>query len=260
MRNAYYIISLILVICIGCQWSLKPSGKQADAGELTIERYDRIEALFLTAGDYAALQQMNTVYPMQTRTLIEDMLHIGHVNDEDINNRFYFFFQDSVLQQLIADVQEQYTDISDISEQMNDAFEILKKKLPTLEMPHIYTQIGSFDQSIVVAGNNLGISLDKYLGSDYPFYQQHYSERQRQAMVRSMIVPDCIGFYLLSKYPMPKNAADDQKLRDQHVGRIQWVVNQVMKDKLFDSEYVDAAEQLMNNSSRLSYERLLRYL
>ena len=53
--------------CIGCEWQLR-----FDEPEVVVDRYDRIQSLYLTTGDYSALQQMNTVYPMQTRTLIED--------------------------------------------------------------------------------------------------------------------------------------------------------------------------------------------
>ena len=39
-------------------------------------------------------------------------------------------------------------------------------------MPEVYTQVGAFDQSIIVANDMLGISLDKYLGADYPLYRK----------------------------------------------------------------------------------------
>ena len=103
MRKTYGILVFMMLLCIGCQWQLKPNDEDAVAN-ISVARYDRIESLYLTTGDYSALQQMNTYFPMQTRTLIEDMLHIGKVDDPETNRRFLRFFQDSTLQRMLADV------------------------------------------------------------------------------------------------------------------------------------------------------------
>jgi hypothetical protein len=247
----------MMLLCFGCQWQLKPNDDDA-AANVSIARYDRIESLYLTTGDYSALQQMNTYFPMQTRTLIEDMLHIGKVDDPETNSRFLRFFQDSTLQRMLIDVQQQYADMDDVNEELASAFERLQEKMPALEIPHIYAQIGSFDQSIVVADGSLGISLDKYLGANYPFYQQNYSADQRRMMVRSMIVPDCLSFYLLSLYPLPLELVNTQKGRDQHMSKIQWVVNEVTEREVFQSDFVSAVDHYMNNNKGLSFDEMLR--
>ena len=90
--------------CIGCEWQLKSD--EADV-EIAVDRYDRIQSLYLTTGDFSALQQMNTAYPTQTRTLIEDVLRIGKVNESDINTKFLRFYQDSTLQMLINEAEQQ---------------------------------------------------------------------------------------------------------------------------------------------------------
>jgi len=246
-----------MLACIGCEWHLRPT-EQSVADEVSVERYDRIETLFLTTGDVAALQQMNTNYPGQTRTLIEDLLQIGHVNDSDINARFHHYFQDTTLLRLLADVDEQYADMSDINQELTNAFDRLRKLLPNLPVPQIYAQIGSLDQSLVIDSGTLGISLDKYLGSDYPLYLKYgYTERQRSTMTRSFIVPDCLGFYLLSLYPFPEGEAATQQERDRHMGCIQYVVNRAIVKELFKNEHVDWATQQMRSRKVRTAEELL---
>ena len=50
---------------------MKLTSEEEDNGNIVeIERYDRLEYRYLTTGDFSALQQMNTEYPMETRTLI----------------------------------------------------------------------------------------------------------------------------------------------------------------------------------------------
>lgn len=257
VRKTYYILFALMLLCVACEWRLKPNDATSDDGQVSIERYDRVEHLYLSTGDRAALQQMNTSYPMQTRMLIEDVLCIGKVNDPEINRKFLYFFQDSTLQVMLSDVQRQYEDISDLDMQLSDAFRRLRKELPNVDIPLIYTQIGSFDQSIVVGHKTLGISLDKYLGADYPFYQDHYTERQRRMMSRAMIVPDCLGFYLLSLFPMPDDRELQQQERDIHMGKIQWVVNLVTDTLVFDNDHVAAVERYMKHHKGQPLEHML---
>jgi hypothetical protein len=246
-----------MLFCIGCEWRLKSNDEISDGSQVSIERYDRIEGLYLTTGDYSALLQMNKTYPIQTRTLIEDVLRLGQVNDPDINHKFLQFFSDSTLQCLINDVQDQYANIDDLNDDLTDAFGKLKDEIPSFEFPEVYVQIGSFDQSIIVGNKMLGISLDKYLGADYPFYVEHYTLEQRKLMTRSMIIPDCLGFYLLSLYPMPSKELTQEE-RDMHMGKIQWVVNKVTDRLVFDNTQVSQVDSFMKRHKKMSMEQLLR--
>ena len=242
-----------MTVCTGCQWRLPPPDEEAKDDVVTIERYDRPEMLFLTTGDFAALQQLKTVYPTQTRMLIEDVLQLGQVDDTDINTRFLLFFQDSTLQVLMADVEREFGSLDDESRRLAEAFARLRSMLPDAELPVVYSQIGSLDQSIIVGDGQLGISLDKYLGSDYPLYLKYgYSEQQRQMMTRRYIVPDCLGFYLLSLYPP---SADS--LRMEQMARIQYVVNRAMNERFFTNDGIAEVERYLKGK-RISIAELLR--
>ena len=251
MRKYYLFVIMLLILCLGCQWHLKSSEKSAHDDRVKIERYDRIETLFLTTGDYSALQQMNTEYSTQTRTLIENVLRLGNVDETDINTRFYGFYQDTTLQSIISEVQLQYEDMADVDADLSKAFERLSQFLPDIKVPRVYTQITALDQSIVVGDGMLGISLDKYLGQNYPLYQRYgYSERQRKMMSREYIVPDCISFYLLSLYP-----SDNVY---QQMPKIQYIVNRVMGRTVFDDERVGQIEAFMNSHHDVTIDSLLR--
>lgn len=251
VKKIYLILLVLMCTCLGCEWRLRSDLRPES--DLFIERYDRTEAFFLTTGDFSALQQMQTHYPMQTRRLIEDVLQLGKVDDEHINIRFLSFFQDSTLQALISEVGRQYDDMSDIDQSLRESFEQFSQLFPNAETPIVYTQIGSLDQSIVVGDSLLGISLDKYLGADFPLYVKYgYSERQRSMMTREYIVPDCLVFYLLSLYPAPSDS-----LHEVHMGRIQHSVNSMLKQQFFKSPYVEQARQQMDENKGLSFPELL---
>ena len=250
---------LLMMALIGCQLQMRPSDEQQKQEGVVLDRYDRVESMYLTLADFAALHQMRTEYPLQTRTLIEHVLQLGPVDDPDINNRLLIFFQDSTLQDIINDVARQYENTDMIEKQLVAAFHRLSVMLPGVKMPHFYTQIGSLDQSIVVSDTLVGISLDKYLGEDYPAYIRYgYTPRQRSMMTREYIVPDCLGFYLLSLFPIPENTDTLMDKRHFHMLKIQCVVNKVMDRRVFTNDSILLLDKFFTAHSGYTTEQFLR--
>lgn len=241
-----------------CEFKLKPFNENGDNQRIEVCRYDRLESQYLTTSDFSALQQMNTEYPMETSTLIEKILRIGEVNDPQINNKFLSFYQDSTLQTIISDAESQYANMDDLNGSLNTVFEKLKKEIPSLPLPRIYAQIGALDQSIVVGNSSIGISLDKYLGKDYPLYKKYYTESQRKTMTRSYIVPDCLCFYLLSQYTMNNIEARPQLERDLHMGKVMWVCNKMLEKRFFNTRYVKIIDRYMAANHSVGIEDLLK--
>lgn len=256
MRKIYFII-LIIFVCLlsSCEIKIKPNEDEL-AARLEVKRYDRLESRYLTTGDFSALQQMNIDYPMETRTLIEDVLQIGEVNDPQINSKFLKFFQDTVLQSIISDVELQYANMGDINSQLYNAFSKLNKLLPEIPTPSVYSQIGALDQSIIIGDNSIGISLDKYLGSEYPLYKKYYNLQQREVMTREYIVPDCLSFYLLSVYPLKNRDKKNQFDRDLHMGKVMWVVNKSLGNKFFRTKYTEIVDRYMKRNPKMPLSEL----
>ena len=257
MKKSGWLLLVASFLLSACELRLKPFEEESEH-RMEVFRYDRLESQYLTTGDFSALQQMSTEYPMETRTLIEDILHIGEVNDPQINKKFLTFFQDSTLQMIVSDAESQYANMDDINQQLNKAFFNLKGHIPDMPLPQVYAQIGALDQSIVIGNQSIGISLDKYLGEDYPLYKKFYSASQLKAMSRSYIVPDCLSFYLLSLYPMPDFEQRSQIDRDLHIGKIMWVCNQALECKFFRSKYINMVDNYMKRNKNLTLDSLLR--
>jgi len=259
LKKLYSIILCLLVISFldSCDWKFKITGEEDDPDRIEIQRYDRLESRYLATGDFSALQQMNTTYPVETRTLVEDVLQLGAVTDSHINNKFLSFFQDSTLQNIISDAEAQYANMDDLNDMLTASFIKLKKLLPNIQYPVIYTQIGALDQSIIVGDKLIGISLDKYLGKDYPVYQRFYSEQQRESMERKYIVPDCLTFYLLSLYPMKDHDQQSQLNRDLHIAKVMWTVNQVLPHPMFKSKYVSMVNHYMKHHKDVTVDQLM---
>lgn len=226
---------------------------------IELKRYDQLQYRFLSNGDYSALQQMNTTYPIETRTLLENVLQLGTVDDGGVNDRFLKYFQDTTLQIVMTEVETKFADVSDINEKLSKAIRRLCKKIPSLPIPTVYTQIGAFSQSIVIGNdNNIGICLDKYLGKDNPVYTPYYNSSQRRMMTREYIVPDCLLFYLISLFPMENFETASQAERDNHIGRIQWVVNYAMDTKFYKTPECRQTNDYMKKNKNISFTNLLQ--
>ena len=247
----------LLVACVGCQFKLMPEDSAATQPLVSIARYDQLEYRYLTTGDFSALQEMNTEYPIETRTLIEDVVKVGDATDPSINSKLLKFYQDTILQSIIADVEAEYADIDDLNTGFSHAFTRLKKAFPDIRVPRIYTQISALDQSVVVGNGMIGISLDKYLGENYPVYKRYYSEQQRRQMNRQNILPDCLTFFLLSEFQIDKFEMRPQIERDLHMAKLQWVVNQLMGTRFYKTKYVCAIEHYMRHHPHSSYLELI---
>lgn len=247
-----------MVVCSSCEFKLKANDDEDDPSNIKVERYDRLESRYVITGDFSALQQMNTEYPIETRTLVEKMLRIGDVSDHDISERFLRFYQDSTLQTLVNDVELEYANMDDINQGLRNAFENLREWIPNIPLPRVYTQIGALDQSIVVGDQTIGISLDKYMGAKYPIYKEfNYSSEQLETMNRSYIVPDCISFYLTSLYPLKNYDTRTQLERDLHMGKVMWVTNKALGSEIFDTDYIRMINRYMKKHPDVTIAQLL---
>lgn len=257
MRKLVTYFIAVVIFGASCQFKLDPAENDKQVDAITIERFDQLQNRYLTTGDYAALQQMSTQYPTETRTLIEDILQLGEVSDSHINSLFLGFYQDTTLQSILNEVQIQFADLSDINHALESTFQRLRRNIPDLAVPRIYTQVGALNQSIVISDSAIGISLDKYLGADFPLYKQFYDEQERATMTRANIVPDCILFYLLSLYPLDDFANRTQDERDEHMGKVMWATNQILGKPHFNTPQVKAAADYARKNPRLTIPKFL---
>lgn len=257
MKKLYFAYLLMVLAFVACDFAM-PRVLSADASDsIFIRRYDRIESRYLSTGDFAALQEMNTQYPTETRALIEDILRLGVVSDPNINAELLNYFRDTTLQIVLRDVQAEFADISDLEKDLRKAFMKIRKELPQAEIPEFYTQVASFDQSIVVDNNKIGISLDKYLGKDYPLYSRFYDKHQRETMSREYIVSDCVVFYLISRYGLKDFDSRTQLEKDARIAIISWIADKVVGKSMYTKNGTDKVDAFMKSHPDMTIQELL---
>ena len=92
VRKFINIILIVEFVLASCELKLKPFDSNKQNTTIKIARYDRLQSCYLTTGDYSVLQEMNTEYPVETRTLIEKVLQIGDVFDPNISSKYLRFY------------------------------------------------------------------------------------------------------------------------------------------------------------------------
>ena len=129
----------------------------------------------------------------------------------------------------MLDVEDKYKDLGSFEKDLTKGFLYLKKRIPSFTIPLVYSQISALNQSVVVSDSLIGISLDKYMGEDYPMYKRYYYNYQRASMNPERIVPDCLSFYLLSLYPFPWER-NHRTLFDlmMYRGKIAWITEKAL--------------------------------
>ena len=234
MRKILFLFISALVM-VSCQWGGK-SSHGSDEIQVKIARYDRLQYEYVTLHSVAALQKMNTNYPQVTKLMIEDVLELGKVDDNKINEVLLDFFRDTTLQRLVRDVDVKFKDLSWLEEDLEEGMKKFKKKVPSLRTPWFYSQISALNQSVVVVDTVVGFSLDKYMGADYDLYKRYYYDYQTYSMRPNRIVPDCFTYYLLSEYPYVWKPGRTLLELMMHRGKVHWVVSQVLGYKSFADE------------------------
>jgi hypothetical protein len=89
--------------------------------------------------------------------------------------------------------------------------------------------VSGFGQNVLAGEGTLSLSIDKYLGRDYPLYSRFFYGYQRQKMQPAHIVQDYLAGWLMSEYPF---TGRENVLLDRMVyeGKIKYLVAQALPD------------------------------
>jgi hypothetical protein len=160
----------------------------------------------------------------------EKVIYIGRSDSLDFQERLHSFFSDSALMALYGDEQSAFSDISEINAELSQGMEILLSNFPQLKQPKIYMHVSGLNQNVIVTDEILSLSADKYLGANYPLYQDFFYEYQRQLMSRDRIVPDYLLGFMMANLPFEGN---DEVLLDRmlYEGKLRYLLSQFIPDR-----------------------------
>ena len=126
--------------------------------------------------------------------LFGSVINAGEISDSSFNDIMVSFCTDRLNNEVFSVVNQQYSDISWIEEELEDAFRYYRYYFSGRNIPEVYTCITGFNASMITLKDSIiGISLDKYLGWDSEYYKMLNIYRYLAARMNSYnIVPDCM--------------------------------------------------------------------
>lgn len=238
---SFLFLILFSVFLVGCQWKNRLVTPDTSPS-FRIARYDRLVDDFVRTKSFAAWQRMNTDFSLETQTLIERVACIGDADAVGIEDSLRGYYLRPELSSLRFDVAKKFGSLAPYEEILGRAFEHLKADVPDFVIPEVYAQVSGYRQSIVVGDSLIGLSLDKYLGADYPYYRRYYRVNERATMRAERLVSDCLIFYLSHQYPLGKDAMSASLLEHMlHQGKLYWIIAKE-KGSTFIEESASTAE------------------
>ncbi len=129
------------------------------------------------------------------------VINLGDPYDSAYSEHLTGFITDYTMNKVYGKVMEVYPNVDGIQTEIEQAFKRYKYYFPNKKIPALYTYIGGFNQSIVIADSILGIGIDKYLGKDCEFYDRlGYAKYLQKNMNPGNVPTDVLRAWALTEF------------------------------------------------------------
>jgi gliding motility-associated lipoprotein GldB len=202
MKNIVFSLSLILMLA-----SCNRNPQKINVSNVSVDlKIRHLDAYLLQQKQ----DQMKDAIPLMKRwygdffdIFTYRMIAIGGTEQPNFPELLYSFVSDTLIRKLELNVAEK-VDTVQLRKELESAFKHYKYYFPSKELPVIYTCISGFNQSVVISEKLIGVSLDKYMGTDSPFYEQlGLPVYKRKNMHPEKIVPDMMQAWADAEWPKP---------------------------------------------------------
>lgn len=200
----------LLLLTSACQTASTASNP--DAEPIEIHRFDRALLAYIDADSTHAPalgDSLRHAYPEMLRVLSLALFEHPDTTDTTPLDRLADYYSEPNLHRLYADAISHYPDptVDSLGHTLGAAFARLRADLPGLPTPAICFHVSGLYQNVLVGDSLLSLSIDKYLGADYPLYTDFFPPYARRRMTPAHVAPDLLAAHLMSEYPFHGNEA-----------------------------------------------------
>jgi len=200
----YLCLTLVLFSCTRNPLKINVSDVSVD---LKIKHLD-VDLLKLKQDQMqASIPELKKKYGEFFDIFTYQMISIGGIQQEKFPELLYSFVSDTMLIRKLEPKVTEKIDTLLLRRELEAAFRHYKYYFPQKEVPVIYTCISGLNQSVVISDKLIGVSLDKYLGADSPFYVRlGLPVYKRRNMNPAKMVPDMMYAWAVTEWPKADNA------------------------------------------------------
>ncbi|MFP4620404.1 MAG: hypothetical protein ACLFM7_03785 [Bacteroidales bacterium] len=203
MMKSFLSVVFLAVIVYGCGPENTYEREISDVTvDLEIKRLEKDIFELNPDSLHSAIPELSEKYGEFFKLYNTNVVNIGPSNTKDYPRSLRSFISDYDMNRLHKKIVEVYPDLEDIREKLETGFSHYKYYFPDKQVPAVYTYLGGFNQSVVIADSVLAIGLDKYLGRDCDFYDKLGWEGYRQKNMHKKKIPsDCMRAWGQTEWP-----------------------------------------------------------
>lgn len=250
IKRFYFPILVLAVInLVSCQTGEKKSGQQSlkdseNGIQLNVNRFE----MDLFSIPYDSVQQklpeLKAKYGAFLDIFSNRIIRIGDVNHPEYPKYLKSFITDKYMYLTYKKVKEVYPDFTSYTREIEVAFENYNELFPEKSIPHLYTLISGYNQSIVTADTVLGVSLDKYLGENCEYYSNlQLPLYQRRVMTPAYLATDALRGWCYSEFIF-SDSAENVLSNILYEGKMVYLMKELFPDKADTIILGYTAEQL----------------
>ena len=197
--------------------------------EVEIKRFDKDLILLDTTQMHSEIERLYQEYPDFFPVFIVNILDIEPEDTLLVTEFIKEFLSDEEFAAVNQMVLKEFKNLSDIEKSLSTAYTYIHHYFPEMALPDVYFFVSGFNLSIMMADNIIAMATDKYLGSDFPLYQQITYRYMLANMNRENIAPDLISALLFREFRM---RSEHNRLIDNMLyrGKIMYLLSIFMPD------------------------------
>lgn len=151
-----------------------------------------------------------------TKSLIDNYPHTLPALAQTINSNntnvlevLQTYFSHPTLIHLYKDALIKFENLENYENALTAMSSIAEKEFGRVDLPQFSTHISGLKENTIYINNTISLSIDKYMGSDYPGYKGYFRPHQLQQMQPKMIVRDMTKAWLMADYVKTENTNGD---------------------------------------------------
>ena len=225
-QNIHFILPVVLILTHfgSCDIS---NEHNSSADPIHINRFDKDLYQLITLDTPELQEQIVRDYPDMLKVIELGVLWIHDIENPDFFDRLVNYYSEPALNQLYQDALNKFEIIETMETSLSAGFHFLRTCFPTMQIPAVYMHVSGLQNNVLVDDSLLSISIDKYMGADYPLYKEFFYDYQLHKMNPDCIVPDYLKAWISSEYEFTGNARVFLE-RMIHEGKIMYIIHQAL--------------------------------
>ncbi|OJU56148.1 MAG: hypothetical protein BGN96_14945 [Bacteroidales bacterium 45-6] len=229
MKRVNYLLITLFIIFAGCANDSKRLISGIQHKEIAIERFDKDFREYLDEKSVSDKQQLTLKYPVLLSAFGKVIVNNPETTKPGFFQSLDKYFSDTTLLKIYDDAVKKFDNVEKIENELSLANEHLWSIYPGKQLPRLSMHVSGFKQNVIVTDSVISLSIDKYLGSDYPIYKDFFYDYQRAQMKPEFVVRDYLKAYIISNL-LPESKTQDLVSAMIREGKCLYAISQLLPD------------------------------